>query len=214
MRSSPATCNTAHDWSYLVRADQIAPQGDFFVLSPTFSDCKSVSMRLGVEKIVDLKAKLQLISHNSGHVVEVRGQFSAIVTQICVRTMNPITNNISDEFTAWFADYEQAVLFTKAHINAQRARENLDTALKGHQITEECDDPEPMMNSQIDLADLVQQFLSLAINPYASMTNYEFNELDLLGHSATITNLNDLSQKQDQRHTNPFKLLKNWRPND
>ena len=73
-----------------------------------------------------------------------------------------IESHIEEEFSAWYAgNYHQAALFT-------RAQHEMQSRLTAEEqpMMEEQDDPEPMIDGCIDVADLVAQYLVLAINPY------------------------------------------------
>ncbi len=203
----------AGEWIHLIKADQIPPTGEWVTLSPTSAQRLAIAARIGVEEIQDLRAQLHLIPHQGGHVVEVRGTLNACLTQICVRTLTPMTTTVAEEIAAWFADYDGASSFTRANLKAQRDRtQNMMEDLQF--IREEQDDPEPMSNGQIDLADLVQQFLSLGLNPYPVAGD---DGTQTANHAAfTTAPLPDRHQSQTQSsiRQNPFHLLKNWRPKD
>ncbi len=165
MPLAPRTENRdAGEWIHLIKADQIPPNGEWMTLSPDSAQRTAIAARIGVEEVQTLHAQLHLIPHQGGHVVEVRGNLNACLTQMCVRTLTPMTTNVAEEIAAWFADYDAATSPTRANLKARRDRtQNMMEDLQF--IKEEQDDPEPMSNGQIDLTDLVQQFLSLGLNP-------------------------------------------------
>lgn len=214
MPLAPRTENRdAGEWTHLIKADQIPPNGEWMTLSPDSAQRSAIAARIGVEEVQTLHAQLHLIPHQGGHVVEVRGNLNACLTQMCVRTLTPMTTNVAEEIAAWFADYDAATSPTRANLKARRDRtQNMMEDLQF--IKEEQDDPEPMSNGQIDLADLVQQFLSLGLNPYPVAGD---DGTQTANHAAvTTTPLPDRHQNQTQSpiRQNPFHLLKNWRPKD
>lgn len=216
------------EWIHLIKADHIPPNGEWVTLSPASAQRTAIAARIGVEEVQTLHAQLHLIPHRGGHVVEVRGNLNACLTQTCVRTLTPMTTTVAEEIAAWFADYDAATAPTSptnfpiganlnthlnTHLKARRDRiQNMGEDLQF--IKEEQDDPEPMNNGQIDLADLVQQFLSLGLNPYPVAGD---DGTQTANHAAvTTTPLPDRHQNQTQSpiRQNPFHLLKNWRPKD
>lgn len=113
-------------------------------------------------------------------------------------TLEPIDLHIEDQFSARYADYERAASFTKAQ-HERKAKVELDEL----PIMEEEEDPEPMVGGRVDVAELVIQYLSLAINPYPHIdfVKYEENEPKEQAFGGVL-------------RVNPFAALKNWRPKD
>ena len=137
-------------------------------------------------------------------MLKIEGSLCADVRQECSISLEEVGSHIEDEFFAWYADYSKAASFTRAQHEMQA-----QVGMKEKQIMEESDDPEPMINGQVDLADLVCQYLSLAINPYvrsekASETSgtYLEDSHNTGGGAAGTLKLN------------PFAALKDWRPKD
>lgn len=193
-----------HNWTHFVRADTIPEGGQWVKLHANENDCADLADRLGVKSVDTLEAKLHLIPKNSGHVLEIQGNLMATVTQECAITLDLVESSVEDEFTAWYADYERAASFT-------RAQHDMRSRFEGEEqpILEESEDPEPMVNGQVDLADLVYQFLSLAINPYTKSENAENESGSHIEDTANVSTGNAGILK-----LNPFAALKNWRPKD
>lgn len=190
--------NTTSEWSHYVRADSVPEGGQWVKLAANGNECTSIAERLGVRSVDRLEAKIHLKPKNSGHTLEVEGHLSADVVQECVVTLVPIESHIEDDFEAWYADYDRAASFTKAQ-HEQKAR--LET--EEQPIMEEKDDPEPMVGGAVNLAELVVQYLSLAINPYPK------SEITKSGENEP-----EEASGQNSLRPNPFAALKNWRPKD
>ncbi|HNQ92100.1 MAG TPA: DUF177 domain-containing protein [Alphaproteobacteria bacterium] len=186
------------EWSHSVRADSVPEGGQWVKLAANENECEAIAKRLGVKSLDRLEAKLHLVPQNSGHILEVDGHLSADVVQECVVTLQPVESHIEDDFAAWYADYERAASFTKAQ-HEQKARMESEEL----PIMEEKDDPEPMSEGAIDVAELVIQYLSLAINPYPKSDSVKLEG-----------NEKEEATPQGSLRLNPFAALKSWRPKD
>jgi len=187
-----------NEWSHFIRAEEVPSGGQWVTLAANENEREEIAGRLGIRSIDKLEAKLHLLPKNSGHILEVDGNLAADVVQNCVMTLEPIGSHIEDQFSAWYADYDRAASFTKAQ-HDRKAKIELEEL----PIMEEEEDPEPMVGGQVDLAELVVQYLSLAINPYphSDSVKSEKNEPKEQAFGGTL-------------RVNPFAALKNWRPKD
>ncbi len=188
----------SQEWIHYVQASGVPDGGQWLKLVANPEERAAVAERLEVKSIEKLEAKVHMFPKNSGHVLEITGHLNADVTQECAVTLELVVSHIEDEFSAWYANYDQAASFT-------RAQHDMQARLLSEEqpIMEERDDPEPMVEGQVDVADLVIQYLSLAINPYLRDAGTELSS--------------DSSKKvvsQGTLRPNPFAALKNWRPKD
>lgn len=186
------------EWSYPVIVEDVPAQGKDFSISPSETEKKGIAKRLNIVSLDDLKAKL-FVSRSNGHVMQVSGKFEANLTQNCVVTLEPIKQEVSDEFEAWFADHNQAVSFKRAQHEALSKQEMVDLP-----ILEEDEDPEQIEDGKIDLGELVTQYLSLAIDPYPHKEGVSYENKEMPRKVQT----------KDTLRPNPFAALKNWRPKD
>lgn len=186
------------DWSETVKAELVPDGGIWVKLAADENQRRAISGRLGVVSIDGLTAKVHLKPKNKGHIIHVEGTLQADVTQECVASLELIEFHIEDCFEAWFADYDKAASFSKAR-HERKGRMEMEEL----QIMEEEEDPEPMINGAIDVAELVVQYLSLAINPYPKNDSgkSEGGEAQKQANSGAL-------------RPNPFAALKNWRPQD
>lgn len=189
------------EWSYKVRADSIPNNGRHVKMKATPDDCAGMLDRVLVDSVEKLEASLALSLQNAGHVLYVQGNFVADVVQSCVVSGKPVPSHIEDSFEAWFADNDKAVTFKRVKHDAQLKSDGEEV-----QMLEEHEDPEPMVDGQVDLADLVVQFFSLAINPYPRHpSSVVENEVDAPVAAKVLGS---------HLRPNPFAALKNWRPKD
>jgi hypothetical protein len=183
---------------YPVNAESIPANGRNVHLSASPEQMKKIAERLDVQGIKDLQADLKLETQNGGHILFISGNFKAKVTQESVVTMKLVDDEVADNIEAWFADHDKALPFIRVK-HQVKSVEDGDEA----QMLEEKDDPEPLTNGQVDLGEVVIQFLSLAINRFPrENNNYENIEADVKG------------PKEATLRPNPFAALKNWRPKD
>ncbi len=184
-------------WSLMVRAEDVPQAGKKMDISPDADTRKALAKQLDILELKDLKATLSL-SRNIAHIVHIKGELKAKVKQACVITLEPVETNLTDEFEAWYADENQAVSFKKAQYEAQSKKELMDVPM-----LDESEDPEPMVNGAVDVADLVTQYLSLAIPPYPTKEGITYS-----------VQVEEPKEAKNPLKLNPFAALKDWRPKD
>ncbi|MFP4313297.1 MAG: YceD family protein [Alphaproteobacteria bacterium] len=182
-------------WIYKVEADKLGDEVKDLTLAPDETERQKIADLLDIPGVNSLKADLKFSRVQGGMVVKIDGVFTADVTQTCVVTLDPIENKVRDEFTAWYADPDQAISFNK--VRKQRELEKQHGEVP---IVDEKDDPEPVENGQIDLGDVVTQFLSLALDPYPHKegVSYEIGDDEKRAETSPI-------------RKNPFEKLKEWK---
>lgn len=186
------------EWSYQILVEEIPSQGKEFKISPSDAEKKAIASRLQIVSLEELNATLS-VSRQNGHVIQVSGKFDARLTQNCVVTMEPLKQDVSDEFDAWYADHEQAVPFKRVQQEALAKREMIDLP-----ILEEDEDPEQIEDGKIDLGELVTQYLSLSLDPYPHKEGIDYENKEIVRKGPVKETL----------RPNPFAALKNWRPKD
>lgn len=186
------------EWSHLIIVEEIPSQGKEFTITPNESEKKAIAKRLEIVSLDSLTAKLS-VSRQNGHVIQVSGKFDAQLTQNCVVTMEPLKQQVSDEFDAWYADHEQAIPFKRVQQEAMAKREMIELPM-----LEENEDPEQIEDGKIDLGELVTQYLSLSVNPYPHKEGIDYENKEVVRKGPVKESL----------RPNPFAALKNWRPKD
>lgn len=188
------------EWPYPVNVDSIPDMGRHVKMVATAEQCAAIAERLELLGVQKLEADLELNLQNGGHILYVQGALRADVTQSCVVSGQPIESHVEDNFEAWFANNDKVASFSRARHEAQLKSESEEV-----QMLEEKDDPEPLVDGQVDLGDLVIQYLSLAINPYPRHPS---------AGDAPVAEADPKKAAAGNLRPNPFAALKNWRPKD
>jgi len=187
---------TLPEWSHKVAADDIGTNPRRTSISASPQQRKDLARRLQVSAIDHLEATLFLKRDPSNMVIHVSGELKAKVTQPCTVTLEPLSEEIGGPVEGWYANPDGVVSIAKAR-HEKQIKGGAETELP---ILEEKDDPEPIMDGEIDLGELVTQFLSLAINPYPHKDGVVFGGPET-GEKAIPA----------KTRMNPFAALKNWK---
>ena len=182
------------EWSHFIDANDITGEKMRLTITPDKEARKNLVRRLGLLSIESLKAELELQREQGGMVVHVGGNVQAVLQQSCVVSLEPVETRVNETFESWFADPDQAIQLSKV---------KHDKNVKVHgetPILDESEDPEPIVDDQIDLGELVTQHLSLAINPYPHAEGVEYEYGD-----------DDPKKVPEAFKNNPFAALKDWK---
>ncbi len=188
------------EWFHPFHVENIPSLGKVIKIKAEPEHLDGIAKRLDVMSVNFVEAVLNLSIQNAGHILYITGHFKAEVIQECVVTLKPITSIVEDSFEAWYADHDKAVSFNRAKHQLKVLEEGDEV-----QILEEEDDPEPLIDGQVDLGEVVIQFLSLAINPYPRDASVENSDEETP---------KAILEKASTLKPNPFAALKNWRPKD
>lgn len=159
------------EWSHLVRAETITPKAQSFTLSPDAATTAKLCERLELLSLENCVAKLTAQRLPSGHTIKVTGMVTADIAQACVATLEPVPAHVDSEVLAHFQDATQTVSFDMAR--KKRGFKEQDETLLEREMPDDADEPEPIVNGQIDLGELVTQFLSLALPLYPRVADAE-----------------------------------------
>jgi uncharacterized metal-binding protein YceD (DUF177 family) len=188
------------EWFYPFHVENVPSAGKTVKMKAEPQHLKDIARRMDVLAINSLEADLKLMLQNAGHILYITGNFKAEIIQECVVTLKPITSSVEDSFEAWYADHDKAVSFNRAKHQLKALEEGDEV-----QILEEQDDPEALIDGQVDLGEVVIQFLSLAVNPYTRDQSLDEGDAPLT---------KEILDKSSILKPNPFAALKNWRPKD
>lgn len=194
--TTPQNESAKPDWVHLIEEDKIGSAPLKVGLEPNEAERAALASRLGIIAVDALKASLTLTRQKGGAVVYVTGTIEADVIQECVVSLEAVPGHVSEEFEAWFADPESAIFFAKARQEREAKKQHGELP-----ILDEKDDPEAIIDGQIDLADLVAQYLSLGLNPYPHAPGVDYELKD-----------DDARRADDSEiRKNPFAALKDWK---
>ena len=183
------------EWPYLIDADDVEGKPLRLSISPDEDQKAQLVNRLNILGIESLEADLSLKREQGNMVIHVEGHIKAQLKQSCVVTLEPLDTQVDETFEAWFADPDQAVTLAKAKHDRLTKTGGAEVP-----VLDERDDPEAIIDGQIDLGELVTQHLSLAINPYphAEGVHYEYGD-------------DEPKKVPEEFKNNPFAALKDWK---
>jgi hypothetical protein len=123
-------------------------------IAATAEECAALAKRAAIPQVKDWRAQgtLRFLPHSD--VLEIRGQCQAMVTQICVRSLEPFTQLLQFDFVLSAMD--------AAKIPAQ----NLPQRKPGEEVEITADGFEPIVNGRLDLGELLAQQFLLELDPY------------------------------------------------
>lgn len=184
------------EWSHIVKVDDITDKPLALSIEPDDAQSTRLVRRLGVLSLDRCEAKLK-ISRETGHMICVEGVIEAQIRQNCVVTLEPVETKVHEDFQAWYADNEQAISLAKV-----KHDRTVQLGQAEMPILEERDDPESIVDGQIDVGELVTQYLSLGIDPYPHAPGVERAQGDE-GES--------FYEDESPITKNPFAALKDWK---
>ena len=182
------------EWSHMVSGSDISEGPLDITITPNEAQRADLAKRLDIVSLDTLEAHLHFAQEQGSPTVHVTGTLTADITQNCVVSMEPVKTHIEENFESWFIDEEQTVPLARA-----RKEKLLQKGQTEVPMLEERDDPETMIDGEIDAGELVAQNLSLSINPYIRAEGVEFESGD------------DPADKSSLSFRNPFAALKDWR---
>jgi uncharacterized metal-binding protein YceD (DUF177 family) len=115
---------------------------------PTAAEREVLARHAGVNAVPALAAKLHVIPDGSGGA-SVEGVLRGSVTQTCVVTLEEFDNPVEETISLRFAPPE-----------------TIDGDPDGLIEVGDDDPPDPLVNGAVDLAAVVGEFLTLAVDPY------------------------------------------------
>ena len=186
------------EWSHFFDVDDLEDRQTKLTIEASDEECTDLARRLNVEGVKKASADLTLTREKGSHSIHVTGQFHTTVALNCVVTLESFDQDLSENVEGWFADKEKAVSFAAA----KRERE-ASTSHGEVEMLDEQDDPEAIIEGQIDLGELVTQHISLAIPPYPHKDGVEYEYGD------DQVQINESSPLRK----NPFEALKDWKEN-
>ncbi len=184
-----------NEWTYFFDVNTLDDGAVHLEVMPDADERADLARRLRIVSVDTLVAHIDIAKNPATMVVQVNGSLTAHVTQKCVVTLEPVEGHIEEAFEAWYADPARAVSFVKKQRDRQVKKGGVELP-----ILEEHEDPEDIIDGQIDIGELVAQYLSLGLNPYPHAEGAEFERGD------------DQFQDTDSDLTrNPFAKLKDWK---
>lgn len=147
------------EFSRPVKLEHIDRKGISETVTPNVEECSALSKRFDLVSIDSLSASITVKPTSLNY--HVTGTLNAVLTQISVVSNKPIQTSVTQDIDAWFADTSRVASFDKA--KKDRHNDSLDDE---YEIRDEKDDPESIINGEIDLGEVAAQFLGLALDDY------------------------------------------------
>lgn len=151
---------------------------------------RALVARFGLEDLAELTGQLTVFWRNNEVVVE--GKLKAKATQACIVTLEPVDEEIYEEFTVVFAE---------------RPDEAPEHEPSGEDYAEPQELVEPLENDSIDLGEVLAQQLALSLNPYPRAEGAELPEEGFTSGAAK-------KDEEADESANPFAILKQLKSND
>lgn len=126
-----------------IAVDRIGPHGHAAEIKATAPECVAIAVRLLLPAVASLRCHFQLHPQPGGRIA-VSGTLNAVLSQICVVTLEPFSAKIEEKFRIRFVP---------------EGRESDDP-------DPESDDEVPYSGAEIDLGEAAIEQLALALDPY------------------------------------------------
>jgi uncharacterized metal-binding protein YceD (DUF177 family) len=146
------------DWRFPVAVAELPADGAEFVLAPDEKVRETLARHVDVLAVPELSARLHVRPDGRGGA-EVRGTLQGSVRQKCVVTLEPFDNPIREEVSVRFAPAEAIAAEPEGMID-----------LEGEEP------PDALSDGTLDLAAVVTEFLTLAIDPYPRRPGAVFSQ--------------------------------------
>lgn len=189
-----ASGKRAQEWSHYISSEDIDVKPMKVRVSVSKDSIPALCGRLGLSSIESLDVDFVLTRNSVSKAINVKGKIKASLHQKCVVSMDPIAESVDESFEAWFAEPSKAVSFTKVRRDRMSIQDQSEQPM-----LEENDDPEEIVDGNIDLGELATQHLSLSLSPYPRK------------EGASYDNKEEALSEEDGMYNNPFAALKDWK---
>lgn len=168
---------TAPEFSRLIAVEGISPDKiRKESITASEKECAALAARFDLRELSNLKADIKIRRVEGGDVVRLEGAFSADVVQTCVVSLQEVHDHVAGSFDTYFAD------------GKERYDGDGDDSLEGPDGGHDT-----MANGNIDLGEVVAQYLSLELNPYP--------------RAPGVSLAAQLAEAGTEVKNNPFKVL-------
>jgi hypothetical protein len=159
------------EFSRPIRVEDVPESGLDISIEADPAERAAIAERNGLAGIGELKAEFKVQKLDRANV-KVIGRLTAVISQTCVVSLDPFPSEIAAEIDANFAP-----------------------AAPSGQGEAAFDGPDPIIDGQIDLGALTEEFFVLSLDPYPRKPGVQFDDSILAG---------DANVK-----TSPFEALRN-----
>lgn len=155
------------EFSRIVKTDEMVSGKEKLVIEANEKERAALAERFELVSIDSLRAELEVKTASNGEVT-VRGPMSADIVQSCVATLEPVSETVEDTVEVLFSP----------HVSEDDMPSNPDDLenLSEEELMALLEQPEPLVDGQIDLGEVVAQFLAVAMDPYPRKDDAELPE--------------------------------------
>jgi len=146
------------EFSRPILADSLAVSDRIHEIEANDEERAALAERFGILSIESLSATIRLRRLPGGDLVRLRGQLKAHVTQACVVSLEPVPEEIEEEF--------ELIYGPKPDEESEEIVVDMEAM----------DPPEPIINNAIDIGEAVAEHLALALEPFPRAPGAEFTE--------------------------------------
>lgn len=184
-----------NEFSHTVRAEHITGNDYTVEFEANERQRELLAKRYGILSVDSLSGTGKLVRQADGLTIHLTGHVKAEVQQACVTTLEPVHEEISEDFQAYFLDESQVTSFVKAKKKKDEIEGpmNLDD-LDERPIPEDHEDPEPVIGGIIDVGEIVAQHVALGLNPFP--------------RSKKALETGPIGDEKDLKPASPFAILK------
>ncbi len=158
---------------------------------PNEAELAGLRDRLNVQDVKFLQAKVELQRQENSTLVDVHVAYKTVVVQQCVVKLEPVEQEIEEEFSVLFAEAE-----------------DLEVTPVGVEIVhtlEDDDPPDMIVDGKIDVADVIAEYIALALDPYPRTAEVADEAYDA---KVTEAGQNDPLENSENERIYPFANLK------
>ena len=171
----------APELSHIADVTELDNKGVEISVAATTEQCAALAARFRIIAIDMLKGSAILRPAEQGDVM-IRGHVEAVVKQACVVSQEPVREEIYEAFEIRFSPHAQEIDLPDLN-DAQ----DIDPAV--------LDLPEPLIDGQIDVGEVMAQEVALSLTPYPRKPGAKLTHPDLI------------TQEEAQQRNNPFAEL-------
>ena len=174
-------------FSKCLSVDKITEAVSSFNFSATDEDCNATAERLGILAVHKFEARLKVNKIPTLKAILVEGRIKAKIEQACILSNEGVVETVNDTFQSYFVASKEDV---------ERLEEN-DPAFLDEDI-------DVIDGDNIDVAELVTQYLSIFINPYPRKAGLDISSIETKGLTLSTEEMEEKMRKD----RNPFQVLK------
>lgn len=157
-------------------------------INATEAERRALAARFGILSVDRLKARVTLSPE--GEEVILEGEIEAAVSQACVVTLEPVESSIASRMSVRYMSREDFA----EHIGTELTGDDEEDFLTSG-ADDMAEDLEPLPAREIDVGEVVAQYLALALDPYPRK-------------AGVAPGAADRQAGEDETRDNPFSVLK------